>query len=392
MRYDLRNMQALAAALGNPQNTFDSILIAGTNGKGSVAQMLSAMSPDAGLYTSPHLIRLNERIRIGTVEISDADLKAAWDGVKAAAASAPGLLYSPTYFEMVTAMAFTYFRGRVKFAVLEVGLGGRLDATNIVRQKVSVITSIGLDHQQFLGDTLEQIAAEKAGIIKTDEPVIVGPDVHYSTIRQGAGSRLVEAESTSMQARSSGRGYFEIDVQTPVRTYESLRPSLAGRHQLKNAMLAIRAAECLGWEETQIRRGIEKAEWPGRLERFAAEPSFILDGAHNPHAANALAAFLSEFYPDGVWMVFGAMADKKSDEMLDLLKPCVRQWIFTKPDNTRAKDPNELAKRVPGSVVCNSVVEAIDYSRRYGPKESTVLICGSLYLVGEARACLVAQK
>src|SRR5262249_26045447 len=145
-------------------------------------QMLSAMMPEAGLYTSPHLVRLNERIRIGPAEISDEDLQIAWNEVKAAAANAPGLLYPPTYFEMVTAMAFTYFRNRVKFAILEVGLGGRLDATNIVRQNVSVITTIDLDHQQFLGDTREEIAAEKAGIIKGIEPVITGRDVDYPSI------------------------------------------------------------------------------------------------------------------------------------------------------------------------------------------------------------------
>src|SRR2546421_12890683 len=168
-------MQALAAALGNPERAFRSILIAGTNGKGSVASLLSSMMPDAGLYTSPHLVRLNERIRIGEREISDEDLKQVFEAVKTAASTAADLLYPPTYFEIITAMAFLYFRDRVKFAVLEVGLGGRLDATNIVRQEVSVITSIGLDHQEYLGTTMEAIAAEKAGIIKDDEPVVMVP-------------------------------------------------------------------------------------------------------------------------------------------------------------------------------------------------------------------------
>ncbi|MBI2149875.1 MAG: bifunctional folylpolyglutamate synthase/dihydrofolate synthase, partial [Acidobacteria bacterium] len=158
IRYDLRNMRALAAALGNPQDAFRSVLIAGTNGKGSVAKLLSAMMPEAGLYTSPHLVRLNERIRIEEREISDPDLKAVFDRVKEAAARAKDLLYPPTYFEIVTAMAFLYFRDRVKFAVLEAGLGGRLDSTNIATQDVSVITSIGFDHQEFLGTTIEAIA------------------------------------------------------------------------------------------------------------------------------------------------------------------------------------------------------------------------------------------
>src|SRR5437016_1104672 len=165
-------MQALAAALGNPEKTFRSVLIAGTNGKGSVAKLLSAMMPAAGLYTSPHLVRLNERIRIGDNEISDDDLKNVFEVVKQAVSTAPDLLYPPTYFEIVTAMAFVYFRDRVKFAILEVGLGGRLDATNIVEQDISIITSIGLDHQQFLGTRIDEIAAEKAGIIKSKEPGI----------------------------------------------------------------------------------------------------------------------------------------------------------------------------------------------------------------------------
>ena len=204
IKYDLRNMQALAAALGNPQQTFGCVLIAGTNGKGSVARLLSAMMPEAGLYTSPHLARLNERIRIGENEISDEDLKNVFGEVKSTAASAKDLLYPPTYFEIVTAMAFVHFRDRVKFAVLEVGLGGRLDATNIVNQDVSVITSIGFDHQEYLGSSIEAIAAEKAGIIKGSEPVIIGPAADLPPIRDKAGSRSF--------GREISRGIFVLWV------------------------------------------------------------------------------------------------------------------------------------------------------------------------------------
>src|SRR5262245_9621394 len=247
IRYDLRNMQALAAALGNPHKAFRSVLIAGTNGKGSVAKLLSSMMPEAGLYTSPHLVRLNERIRIGEREISDKDLQEVFEAVKRAASTAAGLLYPPTYFEMVTAMAFVYFRDRVRFAILEVGLGGRLDATNIVDQDVSVITSIGLDHQEFLGTTIEEIAAEKAGIIKAHEPVVIGPAADLPAIRQRAGSRLIKARADDLQK------------------YQGLRPQLAGRHQIENAAVAVRAAECLGVPEADIVRGVTSATWPGRL-------------------------------------------------------------------------------------------------------------------------------
>ena len=364
IRYDLRNMRALAAALGNPQDAFRCVLIAGTNGKGSVAKLLSSMMPEAGMYTSPHLVRLNERIRVDDREISDEDLHEVFETVKHAASTAKDLLYPPTYFEIVTAMAFLYFRDRVKFAVLEVGLGGRLDATNIVEQDVSVITSIGIDHQEFLGDTIDEVAAEKAGIIKGREPVIVGPNADLPVIRQRAGSRLIAVKPADLHK------------------YPHLRPQLLGRHQIDNIAVAIRAAECLGVPEGDIVRGVNRATWPGRLERIGR---FLLDGAHNVSAARALAAFLKEFYPQGVWMIFGVMADKQFEEMIAILNPHAQQLIFTRPQNSRAKDPAHLQRLVPGSYAASTVTEAIHYARLRAPSDATVLICGSLYLIGEAR-------
>lgn len=370
IKYDLANMQALADTLGNPQEAFKSVLIAGTNGKGSVARLLSAMMREAGLYTSPHLVRLNERIRIGEKEISDEDLKKVFEQVKAAGGA--------TYFEIVTAMAFLYFRDRVKFAVLEVGLGGRLDATNIVKQEVSVITSIGLDHQEFLGNTLEAIAGEKAGIIKGSEPVVIGPDADLPPIREKAGARLIRTADIERNIRPLGAGYFELDVGG----YQNLRPRLAGRHQIDNVVTAIKTAESLGVSKENIAHGVNSATWPGRLERVG---NFLLDGAHNVHAAKALAAFLGEFYPQGVWMIFGAMADKQFEEMIRVLEPHTRQIIFTKPQSSRAKDPVELQKLVAGSKAEPNVEAAINHAKGAG---EIVLICGSLYLIGEARAVL----
>jgi len=367
IRYDLRNMQALAAALADPQKTFRSVLIAGTNGKGSVAALLSSMIPEAGLYTSPHLVRLNERIRIGQDEISDNDLKEVFEAVKNAASTTTDLLYPPTYFEIVTAMAFLYFRDRVKLAILEVGLGGRLDATNIVDQDVSVITSIGIDHQQFLGNTLESIAAEKAGIIKEREPVVIGPSADLPVVRERAGARLIKTAEPDM------------------RRYPNLHPRLPGRHQIENIAVAVRTAECLGISAADIVRGVNTATWPGRLERMGR---FLLDGAHNLAAATALAAFLEEFHPERVWIIFGAMADKPFEEMIGILKPYARQFIFCKPQTSRAKDPAELQPFIPGSQVESTVKQAIDRALAQAPTDSTILICGSLYLVGEARALL----
>jgi dihydrofolate synthase / folylpolyglutamate synthase len=390
MKYDLRNMQVLMEHLGNPQNSFHSALIAGTNGKGSVAALLSAMMPEAGLYTSPHLARLNERIRIDRQEISDPDLKHVYDEVdRSAAAASASLLYPPTYFEMVTAMAFKYFQNRVGFAVLEVGLGGRLDATNVVRQDVSVITSIALDHQEFLGSTLEAIASEKAGIIKGQEPVVVGPEAELEPIVQRAGIHLVTTRQLERRGRSLGHGYFEIDIVTPTRFYSSLRPQLPGRHQIENVVVAVRTAECLGLSKEDIEHGVNTAAWPGRLERIPGRPAFLLDGAHNPSAAQRLAGFLAEFYPEGVTMIFACMSDKNYREMLASLRPRVRRMIFTKTQSNRSEDPAKLQELVSGSSVEPSLADAIQSARAQSNSDETILICGSLYLVGEARAQLV---
>lgn len=391
IKLGLENITRLCDALGNPERSFASLHIAGTNGKGSVAAILSAMMPDAGLYTSPHLQRLNERFRIGRQEISDADLATVYAEVAAAARDISGFLYPPTYFEMTTAMAFTYFRGRVKLAILEVGMGGRLDATNVVKQDVSVITSIGLDHQQFLGETLEQIAAEKAGIIKSAEPVVIGPDVDYDVVREHAGSRMYMTQHLVRDARPLGGGYFELDVTTPIRQYRNLRPALPGRHQLDNVIVAIRAGECLKLTREEIERGVNTAVWPGRLERIPGAPTFLLDGAHNDMAMRALCDTLAEFYPGGVPMIFGCMADKNYEAMLARLRPLVRTMIFTRVEGSRAKDPEELQALWPEAHVAQSPQEAVTFARLQSRPDDTVVVCGSLYLIGEVRSVLQSE-
>jgi dihydrofolate synthase/folylpolyglutamate synthase len=267
-------------------------------------------------------------------------------------------------------MAFLYFRDRVRFAILEVGLGGRLDATNVVEQDVSVITSIGMDHQEFLGSTIEQIAAEKAGIIKASEPVVVGPTADVPVIRQKAGPRLLAAQPSDLDK------------------YPDLNPKLLGRHQIENIAVAVRTAECLSISPGDIIRGVNTATWPGRLERIGR---FLLDGAHNVPAATALATFLGESYPEGVWMVFGVMADKQYEEMISILKPHVRRFVFTRPASNRAKEPTQLQALVSGSHVATTVPQALEYARRTAPTDTTIVICGSLYVVGEARALLQVE-
>jgi dihydrofolate synthase/folylpolyglutamate synthase len=257
----------------------------------------------------------------------------------------------------------------VKFAVLEVGLGGRLDATNIVEQDVSVITSIGIDHQEYLGDTIEQIAAEKAGIIKGAEPVVVGSTANLPVIRAKAGDRLIVAK------------------QNDLERYPNLRPQLLGRHQTENIAVAVRAAECLGVSEAEIVRGVNSTTWPGRLERIGR---FLLDGAHNVPAARALASFLEESHPEKVWIIFGAMADKQYEEMIAILRPHAEQFVFTKPHSSRAKEPLDLQKLVTGSLAASTLAEAIHLAGHHAPSNATILICGSLYLIGEARQLVTA--
>src|SRR5712671_1311027 len=378
IKYDLRNMQMLMDQLDNPQRSFRSVLIAGTNGKGSVAALLAAMMPDAGLYTSPHLVRLNERIRIGNQEISDSELQAAYEHVSHAAGQAKNLIYPPTYFEMVTAMAFTYFQNRTGFAILEVGLGGRLDATNVIRQDVSVITSIGLDHQEFLGNTLDQIATEKAGIIKGHEPIVIGPEAELDPIIQRAGAKLFRTKHIQRTERSLGNGKFELEVITAIRQYKGLRPQLAGRHQLDNVVMAIRAAELLKVSRERIELGVNTATWPGRLETIPGNPSFLLDGAHNEMAVRVLSAYLKEFHPTGVRMIFGCMRDKKHDEMLALLRPHTREIILTKASSPRSAEPSMLKELVPEARIEPSIGDAVGYVRSTATPDETVLICGSL--------------
>ncbi len=397
IRYDLANIRTLLGAMGHPQRDFSSALVAGTNGKGTVARWLSAMVPGSGLYTSPHLSRLNERIAVAGVEVSDEDLDRAFQAVEEAVGNvAPDLLYPPTFFEKATAMALCHFSGRVSCAVLEVGMGGRLDATNVVDQDVSLITSIGFDHQEHLGSSLDRIAEEKAGIIKANEPVVVGRDVAaYTGIASGARARLIDASSeVRSRLRHLARGSFEVDLETPIRTYDGLRPRLVGRHQVDNLCVAVRAAECLevaGWpvDRESIRNGADTATWPGRLERVEGRPSFLLDGCHNLSAASAVAAFLEEFHPEGVWMIFGAMQEKDYAGMIRLLAPHLRGCIFTRPEGPRAVQASELASLLPGAMATADLEEAIELARERAREEDTVLVAGSLYLVGEARRLLI---
>ena len=398
LRYDLRNTQMLCEELGNPHTGFRSILIAGTNGKGSVARLLSEMVPEAGLFVSPHLERLNERISIAGREINDSELDSVLTRVRQAASDAESrLLYPPTYFELVTVAAFEYFNRRVSYAVVEVGLGGRLDATNVLSQDVSVITNIGYDHQEYLGSTLEEIAAEKAGIIKSSEPVVLGRDCDFESIQIRAGGRSVDAAGLKTRIRARGDGLFRVDLETPIRTYRELCPQLPGRHQIENLKVAVRAAECLearGWpvDAGRIERGTNGATWPGRLERFSENPTFLVDGGHNIAAAEALGRYLEENVFGKVWLIFGGMREKDCVAMIEALKPHAKRLILTRPTSARSADPHSLSLHFPDAVIVDAIEDAVSYARGHATPEETVLVTGSLYLVGEARAVLEGRS
>jgi dihydrofolate synthase/folylpolyglutamate synthase len=397
LRYDLANIRVLCDALGNPHHSFRSALIAGTNGKGAVARWLSGMIPGSGLYLSPHLVRLNERFSVGGREIDDRQLQSVHDDVQRAVKDAGShLIYPPTYFERVTAMAFQFLRGRADYAVIEVGLGGRLDATNVLNQDLSAITSIGFDHQEYLGFSLDEIAGEKAGIIKETEPVVVGPRADFECIRRKAANRLIDAGRLRPELKPLGAGLYEVDLETPVRTYSGLRPTLAGRHQVDNLMVAISAGEALealGWpiDSHSIQRSVNDAEWPGRLETFPGEPTFIIDGCHNVDAARAVAAYVEENHPEGLTLIFGAMADKDYEQMLGILGPGARNVVVTCSSNDRAVPSADLQRICPSAVLTTDVSEAIQYVTK-NFSHDTVLIAGSLYLAGEARAILQSMR
>ena len=417
-RLGLETVERLLALLDNPQTRVPSVHIGGTNGKGSTAAMLGAILQAAGyptgLYTSPHLLDFTERIRvngasIGATEVTrlTAQLK---DLCSAHFTHQPipnppsDRLPHPTFFELTTAMAFLHFaRQGVKAAVIEVGLGGRFDATNVIIPQVAVVTNVSLEHQEYLGQTLPEIATEKAGIIKGHVPVVTATqDESYEVIRRTAedrGAPLVNIhEAYAYTVRESGLAGQTLDLTGPGRRYEALRISLAGRHQAENAVTAVAAAEVLESQgfhlsEAAIRGGLTQARWPGRLQIVSDRPRIILDGAHNPAGAQALAAFLMEHRAalNRLIMVFGVLKDKNWEAMLAPLGPLADQMILTHPPADRGADPHELlmADRYCSKVeIMADPGEGLALARSGARPEDTILVTGSLYTVAAALRAL----
>jgi len=405
----LENVTALLGDLGRPQDAFPSVLVAGTNGKGSVAAMLDAVLQAAGLrgglYTSPHLVEINERIQVSGVPIPPEEFAALFGFLREhmEAMMADGRLrFHPTYFECLTAMGLEHFRRRrCELAVLEVGMGGRLDATNTATPRLSVITAIDFDHERFLGHTIAAIAAEKAGIIKPGG-VVVSAASHpeaAAVIRRRAqeqGARLVEVgQEYSAEDVQSREGRYRFRARHADGLDLPLRLGLRGRHQADNALAALAAARELGRmgfpiTDEHIRQGLETARWPGRLERLQENPTVLLDGAHNPASARAVARFWEENFPGRrLILVYGAMRDKAVPEITETLFPLASAVVLTRPEQDRATAPEtllELTRHLNPCLFIEPVPEtALRTALAMATPGDVVLVTGSLFLVGDIK-------
>ena len=404
-KFGLDRITAVLEELGNPHRACRFVHVAGTNGKGSTCALiesaLRAAGHRTGLYTSPHLVEPTERIQVAGQPVSAAQFTTAFDRVHEAAErllDRGAIDLHPTYFETVTAMAFVLFQEmQVETVVLEVGLGGRLDATNVVTPELCVITPVDFDHEAWLGKSLQSIAHEKAGILKPGVPAVLAsqhPEAR-AEIEQRAreiGAPLTKvAETWRMEdlvceARGSR---FDAVGGMASRTIHVACP-LAGRHQADNALVAVAALDLLGTPTAAIEQGIAATRWPGRIEHVAESPEMILDGAHNPAGAAALAAYLDEFYSNRrITLIYGAMRDKAVAEVAGVLFSRAYEVIVTAPQQSRATAPETVREMVdhPRVRIAPNIAAALAQARTI-PHDGVVLITGSLYLVGEAKALL----
>jgi dihydrofolate synthase/folylpolyglutamate synthase len=420
-KFDLAYVRTILDALGHPERRFPSVLIAGTNGKGSTGATLASILRVAGyktaLYSSPHLIRINERIRINGESISDVEFSEIYERVERTAQElvhVGKLPWHPSFFEMLTVMAFEYFASvSIDIAVLEVGMGGRLDATNVVDPLISVITDISLDHQKYLGNTIGEIAAEKAGIIRQNGLVVTLPQ--HPEANDVIGNAVLKRHATGVSAvkytppvspgaaeylaarvgAQPGRNRYPLIVMGEQILVDS---PLVGRHQYRNIAIAIITAEELGkfgFKVTprQIEKGIRETHWPGRFQVVGPSESrrghtLILDVAHNPAGAWALRAAISESFAEKeVTLIFAAMRDKAIQEMAEILFPVARQVIVTNVDNPRAASTEELVQagsRTGADIHAEpNIAAALSCAFERTPKDNLIVITGSIFLVGD---------
>jgi dihydrofolate synthase/folylpolyglutamate synthase len=415
IKLGLQNMQTLCAALGHPERSFVSLHVAGTNGKGSVTALahraLLAGGIRAARYVSPHLVDLSERFVIGgapvdarTMEQTAGDVLGLVDRLR----SDGTLTVTPTFFEVTTAMAFEMFRrAGVEAAVIEVGLGGRFDATNVITPAVSAITTIGMDHQQHLGSTLAAIAREKAGIIKPGVPVVVGnlpaeamQVVH--AVARGQGAALIEAHADVGTDVAMQDGRARISLMTPAGHYGPLTLSLRGSHQVANAIVATRLLETarsrgLQVSGSAIEEALAETEWPARLELLSLDDGrrVLIDAAHNPDGAQALAAYLRQWHPEKPTLVISVMRDKDVDQIIATLIPVTSTVIATRAPSPRAIAEGELAtriadvqKRLGRDVAVATIADPEAAVAAALEKSPTVCVAGSIFLAGAVRDAL----
>ena len=398
IKLGLATIKKILTGLDNPQLRYGCVHVAGTNGKGSVASSLASILYQSGyktgLYTSPHLVRFNERIQINNRPISNKNVVAAYNAVRQVHHGKR----EPTFFEFATAMALYEFgRQQVEWAVIETGMGGRLDATNVIQPELSIITNISLEHREYLGGTLSQIATEKAGIIKRRKPVV-------TAIKQKDARRVVEqiaAQKNTVlyrlgrdfRVRRKQRGTFSYYGLK--NTWHDLQTALRGSHQADNAALVLAACELLSERKAQlklanIKKGLRTNHWPGRLETVSENPLIMMDGAHNQAAARNLARFLSSNLAGSkITLVIGILDDKPYKVMLNSLLPLASRVVLTRAKIDRALDPQKL-QEVAGkyrikSTIIPDVVKAVKYAIDTSAPEDAICIAGSLYVVGEAK-------
>ena len=397
----LDTISNILTALGNPQNDFHSIHVAGTNGKGSVASTLSAILKQCGyrvgLYTSPHLVRFNERICIDNRQISNKDVVSAYQAVK----SIHHGDRSPTFFEFATAMAlYTFSRQRVDWAVIETGMGGRYDATNIIKPAAAIITNVSMEHREYLGNTLADITREKAGIIKQGTPVVTAVkqkkarSVVQKVARKNSAPLFIYGRDFRVRQNRSGHfSYYGIE-----NSWHHLQTPLLGAYQVQNAALALAACEqsikdSAVISHQSIQQGLANTRWPGRLEIVSERPLVILDGAHNLIAARNLGRFLSENLAGRrITLVIGILDDKPYESMLKSLLPHCSRAVITRAKIGRALDPRRIYKAAQKIISALSIVPDVAGAakaaiEKAGPDE-VICIAGSLYVVGEAKEAI----
>ncbi len=399
MVFGLENITWLLGLIGNPQDALKAVHIAGTNGKGSVAAMLSEMLKAAGFltgtYTSPHLVSFTERISVNGDYITEEEVAELTRFIKERIDREEDAR-PVTFFDFTTALAFEYFKRKgVAIAVVEAGLGGRLDSTNVLRPLVTVITNVALDHQEYLGNTVKEIAREKAGVVKEHVPVVTGAKGESLEVIKAA------AANTALYALGENFAYKKRGEQLlwyrGIRmTYDDLSVALRGDHQLFNAALALCALELLvpaGFlvREYAVRRGLESVRWLARLELVhkPGQPLVLIDGAHNPDGMSTLVSYLKgHFLNRKKILVFGVMKDKDFKEMLHEILPLVQQTILTRPEIERAALPADVARYAPGALIAASVKDAVDRAFALADEHDLIIITGSFYTAGEAKRLL----